>query len=168
MKQQEWIKGNLEKLDFVEWDRYFHTKTGLVFYGWITRKEDPYKDFLVLELNTRQNMVVRYDTSSEKYTAEIADRLGLNHSECIRVEESFNIHNSKPLYGPEMIAVLAHRLWTHWSQHIAKEESISQERLERWESLWVEFEALSSEMREKDDELVKRFLKEKPDYDLDL
>lgn len=85
-----------------------------------------------------------------------------------QVEDSFNIHNSKPLYGPEMIAVLAHRLWTHWSQHIAKEESISQERLERWESLWVEFEALSSDMREKDDELVKRFLKEKPDYDLDL
>ena len=93
MKQQEWITDKLEKLDFVEWDRYFHVKTGLVFYGWITREQDPYKDFVVLELNTRQNIVVRYDTSSEQYTEEIADRLDLNHSECIRVEDTFKIPN---------------------------------------------------------------------------
>lgn len=65
------------------------------------------------------------------------------------------------------LPVLAHRLWTHWSQHIAEEEDISQERLDRWKGLWVPFNELSEEMQEKDRELVDRFLDEEPDYDKD-
>lgn len=66
--------------------------------------------------------------------------------------------------GTENLARLAHRLWTHWSQHIAEEEDISQDRYERWEKLWVPFDDLSEEMKDKDRELVERFLDEKPDY----
>jgi hypothetical protein len=73
---------------------------------------------------------------------------------------------SEPLYSVDWMAVLAHRLWTHWSQHIAEEEDISEERLNRWQELWVPFNELSSEMKEKDEELVERFLKEKPDYEV--
>jgi len=67
-------------------------------------------------------------------------------------------------YDKEVLAQLAHRLWTHWSQHIAEEEDISQERIDRWEQLWIPFDDLSKEMQEKDRELVERFLDEKPDY----
>lgn len=64
----------------------------------------------------------------------------------------------------DRVEVLAHRLWTHWSQHIAEEEDISGERLDRWKDLWIPFEDLSEEIQEKDRELVDRFLDEKPDY----
>lgn len=67
--------------------------------------------------------------------------------------------------GSDTVAQLAHRLWTHWSQHIAQEEDISQERLDRWQNLWTPFEELSEEMQDKDRELVDRFLDEQPDYE---
>jgi hypothetical protein len=81
------------------------------------------------------------------------------------LDRDVSVLGSQPLYSVDCMAVLAHRLWTHWSQHIAEEEDISEERLNRWQELWVPFNELSSEMKEKDEELVERFLKEKPDYD---
>ena len=66
--------------------------------------------------------------------------------------------------GGDRLAELAHRLWTYWSQHIAEEEDISQDRLERWEDLWIPYLDLSEESQEKDQELVQRFISEKPDY----
>lgn len=59
---------------------------------------------------------------------------------------------------------LAHRLWTHWSQHIAEEEDISEERLQRWRELWIPYRALSEEEKETDRRLVERFCEEEPDY----
>jgi len=53
---------------------------------------------------------------------------------------------------------LAHRLWVHWSQHIAEEENISEDRLERWESLWVPYEDLSDDEKETDIRLVNKYL----------
>jgi len=80
------------------------------------------------------------------------------------IDQAFRIDETDELYDTEWIAVLAHRLWTHWSQHIAEEEDISQDRVERWQSLWNRFEELSPEMQQKDVDLVERFLKETPDY----
>jgi len=80
------------------------------------------------------------------------------------INQDFSVHSSKPLYSTDFLAILAHRLWTHWSQHIAEEEDISEDRVERWQGLWVPFDQLSSEMKEKDQDLVERFLDEKPDY----
>ena len=64
----------------------------------------------------------------------------------------------------DRLAALAHRLWTYWSQHIAEEEDISQDRVNRWKTLWIPFSKLSEESQEKDRELVQRFKSEKPDY----
>lgn len=58
----------------------------------------------------------------------------------------------------EELAAFAHRLWVHWSTHIAEEENISEDRLDRWEELWTEYENLSEEMKDKDRELVKELL----------
>jgi len=60
---------------------------------------------------------------------------------------------------------LAHRLWVHWSQSIAKEENISEERLQRWRELWVPYEELSERQRDTDRQLVERYAEERPDYD---
>ncbi len=68
----------------------------------------------------------------------------------------------------EPLAELAHRLWTHWSQHIAEEEDISEQRLERWKQLWMPYEDLGEEDKEDDRRLVQRFLSEKPDYDAEI
>lgn len=59
---------------------------------------------------------------------------------------------------------LAHRLWTHWSQHIAEEEDISDERLQRWRDLWVPFGDLPEAAKDTDRRLVERFSEEEPDY----
>lgn len=58
----------------------------------------------------------------------------------------------------EELADFAHKLWMHWSKHIAEEEEISESRLERWDKLWTEYENLSEEMKDKDRDLVDRFL----------
>lgn len=64
----------------------------------------------------------------------------------------------------EPLAALAHRLWTYWSQHIAEEESISEERLERWERLWIPYEELPKPAKDTDRRLVKKFAEKTPDY----
>ncbi len=65
----------------------------------------------------------------------------------------------------EELAELAHRLWSHWSMHIAEEEDISQERVERWRDLWVPYGELPEGAKDTDRRLVDRFLEEQPEYD---
>jgi len=60
---------------------------------------------------------------------------------------------------------LAHRLWTHWSQHIAEEEEISEERLHRWRNLWIPYGELPDEAKDTDRRLVERFCEEEPNYE---
>lgn len=67
-------------------------------------------------------------------------------------------------YG-EPLPALAHRLWTYWSQHIAEEENISEERVERWRSLWVPYDELPEGAKDTDRKLVERFAEEMPEYD---
>jgi len=55
------------------------------------------------------------------------------------------------------LAKLAHRLWVHWSQRIAEEENISEERIQRWQQYWVPYEELSSGVQRTDRELVERY-----------
>lgn len=62
------------------------------------------------------------------------------------------------------LAVLAHRLWVHWSQHIAEEEQISEERIQRWRTLWVPYGDLDEDTKYIDHRLVERFCEEEPDY----
>jgi len=62
------------------------------------------------------------------------------------------------------LAALAHRLWTHWSQHIAEEEDISEERLRRWDQLWVPYGDLPDDAKETDRQLVEQYCDEQPDY----
>ncbi|MFH1365512.1 MAG: hypothetical protein ABIH28_02935 [archaeon] len=80
----------LKKLDFVKWDRYFGKGDNLTFYGWIDR-EDNYKDFVFIEFN--EGEYITHGTSSSKYSKKIAEILGKEHSDCIRIEDFCNIPN---------------------------------------------------------------------------
>ena len=50
----------------------------------------------------------------------------------------------------ESLAKLEHEQWMAWSKSIAASEKISEERLERWKKLWVEYEDLPEWDKEKD------------------
>ena len=97
MKSKIYIERYLKKFPEVMWDRFARDEVGLTVYGWIERKEDGYKDFMILNfVNDEYGPDLLYDffvTSSAKYTKEFAERLGLEHSDCERVEDVFKIEN---------------------------------------------------------------------------
>jgi len=101
IQHKAWVESTLRELSFVEWDRYYTWKQGVVVYGWIDREQDQYKDFVSIEFNTRSRIIVRFDTSSEKYSEKIADILDINHSDCFRVEDKFALENMIELEGDE-------------------------------------------------------------------
>jgi len=109
-KEKQWIESILSKLEFVQWDRYWTDEkwtgrpTLLTVFGWIERKEDSYKDFVILDFTLKANMkpscVYFLGCSSAKHSKKIADILGCKHTDCVRVESIFDIDNKsldKPL-----------------------------------------------------------------------
>ncbi len=91
------IKPTLEKLYFVNWDRYVDmwARQGILdFYGWIDREKDSYKDFVFLEFNMHKyGGLPWYITSSVLREDEIDDILGYERipdQNCKRVEELFS------------------------------------------------------------------------------
>lgn len=56
----------------------------------------------------------------------------------------------------EKLAALEHEQWMKWSMAVADE--VSPERRKRWETLWVPYEELSEEEKEKDREWARKVL----------
>lgn len=84
----------------VWWDRFVYARStqgrkGIVIYGWIPRKQDAYKDFLLLEVWDDGDM--NFDTSSAKHSLAIYKILnggvGYGHQKCRRVEHYFSGKN---------------------------------------------------------------------------
>lgn len=50
----------------------------------------------------------------------------------------------------EKLAAIEHKQWMGWAKNILETEDISPERAERWKELFVPYEELSEEMKEKD------------------
>lgn len=75
----------------VKWDRWtgdIHWNQEVGVYGWID-KGDGRSDFVLVRIDhLRAWMLV---TSSAKYSADFAKRLGFAHSECKKVKGSFRI-----------------------------------------------------------------------------
>lgn len=93
MQSKDWVEAQLRELDMVNWDRYYRFGRGIAVFGWITREDDDYKDFVVLELDPARKRVEGYHTSSAEYSEEIGRILGVGHSECQRVEDTLAIAN---------------------------------------------------------------------------
>jgi len=89
--EKKWIKENLVKINFVKWDRYFKFDGGFSFFGWINREKDDYKDFVLLDFIHGEE--ISFATSSKEYSKKIAEILNQEHSDCQRVEDSFDIDN---------------------------------------------------------------------------
>jgi len=95
-KTKKYIEEMLSKLFFVRWDRYTNDDdTFFVFYGWIDREKDEYKDFVVITYQPEVNDWWA-TTSSAHYSKTISRLLGYKddeHNECIRVETTFDLPN---------------------------------------------------------------------------
>jgi hypothetical protein len=50
----------------------------------------------------------------------------------------------------EILAAMMHDAWVYWSQNLVKDESVSQERLSRWRTLWVPYQDLPEKHKEAD------------------
>ena len=59
----------------------------------------------------------------------------------------------------ERVAALEHEQWMAWSKNVAETETISGDRLERWTRLWIPYEELSEEMRERDRVWARKAIK---------
>ena len=106
-QQRNLVISCLTDLSFVNWDRFLDMSEDghriLKIYGWIHRKKDSYKDFIVLNIYL-DDLTISYITSSEKFTKKIQLLLygtsnKEHHSECIRVESRFNIPNCIKIGG---------------------------------------------------------------------
>jgi hypothetical protein len=81
------------ELPFVNWDRFIDLSNSVMIFGWIDRKQDSYKDFVTVEVNSRGQ--VEFTTSSAEYSEEISEiyaaygRLPRGvHESCQRVEDN--------------------------------------------------------------------------------
>ena len=86
-----WVKEQLDRLPYVKWDRFIFVQaykpTVVRLFGWISREQDSYKDFVILELVPEHKDVYFLMTSSMKYTEDIAKRLGTEHKKCHSIDE---------------------------------------------------------------------------------
>ncbi len=57
----------------------------------------------------------------------------------------------------EELAEIEHDQWIEWSKSVADE--VSEERRERWKKLWIPYDELSEEEKEKDREYARKVLK---------
>jgi hypothetical protein len=99
-----WVEEILARLEMVAWDRYVtgvdpNLGTYLNVYGWIDRKGDDYKDFVLVRFfpETEDN-VVGFTTSSDQYSEAIHrliyDADPDDHNPCRRVEHAFDVPNA--------------------------------------------------------------------------
>lgn len=100
---KEIMQEDMEKLPFVNWDRFFEDGWDLEVFGWIDREYN-YKDFVSLRYdydsklsrqNRKKTWLLDFSTSSAKYSKEITEILTESdeHKDCQRVEEHFEIKN---------------------------------------------------------------------------
>lgn len=60
----------------------------------------------------------------------------------------------------EALSALVHKQWLGWSQGIAEEEDLTDERMERWEEeCWMPYSQLSEEQKEKDRVEARQIIK---------
>lgn len=64
----------------------------------------------------------------------------------------------------EQLAELEHNKWVRWARHILSEEEISTQRVQRWARLFVPYNELSEQEKEKDRVLAKEVLRIVEDY----
>ncbi len=64
-------------------------------------------------------------------------------------------NNSKSF---EKVAEQVHELWMGWATRLMHEETLSQERVERWKQCFVPYSELSEEMKDLDRKFAKQLI----------
>lgn len=82
------LKHIIDTFPEVMWDRM---PDDVSIFGWIAR-DDGYKDFMLIDLNSDWTLNW-YITSSKSFSKVFAERLGVDHSDCKRVEDIINAPN---------------------------------------------------------------------------
>jgi len=59
----------------------------------------------------------------------------------------------------EKLAELEHVKWMEWARHMLSEETITTPRVQRWARLFVSYDQLSEQEKEKDRVLARRVLR---------
>jgi len=59
----------------------------------------------------------------------------------------------------EKLVALEHDQWVEWAKNILESEDITAERAKRWKDLFVPYDELTEEMKEKDREWARKALK---------
>lgn len=85
---QEFIAETLNQFPEVKWDRYVELDDGYIYYGWIDRDKDSYKDFITMTFTIGDNYIDSFFvTSSAKHSKEFSKRIGAEtHTDCKRVD----------------------------------------------------------------------------------
>jgi hypothetical protein len=58
----------------------------------------------------------------------------------------------------ERLSDLEHQQWANWAQSILKSETISEERKERWNTMFVNYEYLPDNIKEYDREYARKVM----------
>lgn len=58
----------------------------------------------------------------------------------------------------EELAALEHRQWVEWSKSLAETEELSDERLDRWEDYWVDYDELDEDAKCSDRKWAKKVI----------
>lgn len=89
------IENWLEDFHYVRWDRAIPLEEHGVasIFGWIDR-DDGKKDFVLIEASLNTGEMHLIGTSSKEWSEKIAQELGDEHTDCVRVEDHFDINNS--------------------------------------------------------------------------
>ena len=88
LSQRNFINETLTNLPFVKWDRYvFADPEWFSVFGWIDRKKDAYKDFVVLVFDLVRLHVDHWHTSSAKFSRRINGLMDTDHIDCQKVED---------------------------------------------------------------------------------
>jgi len=65
-----------------------------------------------------------------------------------------------PSTSVELLSSLIHNQWSEWARNLEMRENLTPERLERWNKLYIPYEQLSEDMKDKDREYAIKFLNE--------
>jgi hypothetical protein len=99
IKNRRWIARKLRACRFVSWDRFtvheWDGEQSVSVYGWIER-EDEHEDFAMVIFWPESESLYNL-TSSVRYSQKFTEALhgeSDGHSECRRVEDTFNVENA--------------------------------------------------------------------------
>ena len=93
-KIKTFVQDTLNKLDFVDWDRFISLNENYIsVFGWIKRKGELIKDFVILDFDLIKKKSYFILTSSKKYSKRISKIFKTEHHDCERIENTFEVTN---------------------------------------------------------------------------